>query len=118
MGCHKTDTFQSLNLLHLLQQLGKSHRLVQILSVGIDILSQEHDFYHAVCDQFFNLTDNIDRLTTALPAPDIRYNTITAKIIATEHDIDTGFETVFSLNRQVFYDLVGIFPDVYDHRLG
>ena len=41
MRSHKTNTFQSFNLLDFLKQLGKADWVFQILTVGIDILSKD-----------------------------------------------------------------------------
>ena len=55
MGGHETDALQPLNLLHLPQQLRKGDGRLQRFPVGIHILSQQHDFHHAVGHQTFNL---------------------------------------------------------------
>ena len=118
MRSHKTNTFQSFNLLDFLKQLCKADWVFQILAVGIDILSKEHDFLHAICHVTLNLTNNILRFTASLTATHIRNNTVTAEIVAAEHDIDTGFEGILALIRQIFHDLVGILPDIHHHLAG
>ena len=118
MRSHKTNTFQSFNLLDFLKQLGKADWVFQILTIGIDILSKEHDFLHAICYVTLNLTDNILRFTASLTTTHIRDNTITAEIVAAKHDIDTCFERVLAFIRQILHNLIGIFPDIYHHFAG
>ena len=117
MGSHESDPLQAFDLLHFLQKLRKGNGVLQILAVGIHILSEQHDLHHTVRHQAFNLPNDILRITAAFPAADIGDNTIAAEIIAAEHDIDTGFERIFSLYRQIFHDLVRILPDINDHSL-
>ena len=69
MGSHETDPLQSFDLLDSSKELRKGHRLFQILSVGVDVLSQKHDFHDTVCHQPFDLPDNVLRLPAALPRP-------------------------------------------------
>ena len=89
VGGHETDPLQSLDSFYFLQKLCKGNGLFQIFTVGIYILSQQHDLHNAVRHQSLDLTDDILRITAALPATDIRYNTVAAEIIAAEHNIDT-----------------------------
>ena len=117
MRGHEADTLQSFDLLNLLQQFCKGHRLLQILSIRIDILPQQHDFHHTVFYKSFNLTDDILRFPASLPAAHIGYNTVAAEIIAAKHNINAGLERIFTLNRKIFHDLVRIFPDVNDHSV-
>ena len=63
----------------------------------------------------FDLSYDIFRIPASLTATDIRYDTVTAEVVAPKHNVDTGFEFVFSIYRQVFHDLIGILPDVDDH---
>ena len=65
----------------------------------------------------FDLSDNIFRIPASLTTTDIRYDTVTAEIIASKHDVDTGFELILSVYRQVFHDLIRIFPDIDDHAV-
>ena len=115
MGRHKPDSLQSLDFFNLLKKLCKCHRMLQILSIGIDILSQKHNLHNSVCYETLNLTYDRFRVSAAFPSTHIWYNTVTAEIIAAEHDINTGFERILSLNRKVFNDLICIFPDINYH---
>ena len=117
VGGHETDPLQSFDSFYILQKLCKGNGLFQIFTVRIYILSQEHDLYNAVCHQTLDLPDDILRITASLSAADIGDNTIAAEIIAAEHNIDTGFERILSLHRQIFHDLVRILPDINDHSL-
>ena len=115
MRGHKPYSFQTIDLYHLTQELRESDRTRQILPVRIHVLSQQHDFFDSVIHQLTDLFQDLFRLPAALPPPYIRNDTITAEIIAAEHDIYTGLKRVFPFHRQVFHDLVGIFPDINDH---
>ena len=89
--------------------------MLQIFSIGIYILTKQHDFHHTVSYQMFDLSYDIFRIPASLTATDIRYDTVTAEVVASKHNVDTGFEFVFSIYRQIFHDLIGIFPDIDDH---
>ena len=115
MRSHETDTLQSLDLLDLLQKLCKSNRLIQVLSIRIDILSQKHNFHNTICHKVLDLTDDFTRFSASLPSSYIRNNAITAEIITAKHNVDTALETEFTLVWQLLYDLVGIFPYINNH---
>ena len=91
--------------------------MLQVLSIGIDILTEQHDFHNTICYQMFDLSHNIFRIPASLTTTDIRYDTVTTEIIASKHNVDTGFELIFSIHRQIFHDLIGIFPDINDHAV-
>ena len=71
MGGHKTDSLNSVYLRNLPEQLSKRHRLFQIFPVGIDVLSQKHDFHNAVLCQTPDLRENLLRTAASLPAAHI-----------------------------------------------
>ena len=117
VGGHETDALQPFDFINLAQKLGKRHRLLEILSVRVDVLTEQHDLHNAVCNEAFDLCNDFLRLPAALAAAHIRYDTVAAEVVATEHDIDAGFERIFPVNRKIFYDLVGIFPDIDHHAV-
>ena len=92
MRSHKTDSFKTFNLLYFHKKLCKRHWLVKSFSVRIYILSKEHNFYNSICYHTFNFTDNRLWITASFSSSYIWYNTITAEIITTEHNIDSGFK--------------------------
>ena len=114
VGRHKTDPLKPVDLLDLLQELRKGYRMFQRLSVGVDVLSQKHDFHDPVRHQTFDLTDDGLRITAPLPSPDIRNDAVAAEVIAAEHNIHAGFERIFTLAREILHDLVRIFPYIDD----
>ena len=115
MRCHKTDPANAVNLLHLAEKLRKGHGILQILSIGIDILAQQHDLGHTVRSQLLDFPDNVLRLPAPLPATHIGHNAVAAEIIAAEHDVDARPEGVFPLNGKLLHDLLRILPDIYNH---
>ena len=117
VGGHETDALQPFDFINLAQKLGKRHRLLEILSVRVDVLTEQHDLHNAVCNEAFDLCNDFLRLPAALAAAHIRYDTVAAEVVATEHDIDAGFERIFPVNRKIFHDLVGIFPDIDHHAV-
>ena len=117
MGSHKADSLQSFNLLNLLKKLCKCHRLFQILSIRVYILTKEHNFYHTICHKSFNLANDIFGITASLTSTHIRYDTVAAEIIASEHDIDAGFKRILPLYREVLHDLVRVLPDINRHGI-
>ena len=114
MWSHETDSFKSFNFFNLLKKLCKCHRFFKVLSIRIDILSKQHDFYNTICNKTFNLTDDCLRFTASFTSTHIWYDTVTTEVVASKHDIYTGFEWIFSFNRKIFYNLVCIFPDIND----
>ena len=117
VGGHETDALQPFDFINLAQKLGKRHRLLEILSVRVDVLTEQHDLHNAVCNEAFDLCNDFLRLPAALAAAHIRYDTVAAEVVATEHDIDAGFKRIFPVNRKIFHDLVGIFPDIDHHAV-
>ena len=85
MGRHKAYPEVALYLVQFTQKLRKSHTLIKVLSVGIDVLSQKHYLLVAVTDQSPYLIDYILRLSAALSASDIGNYAVGAEIIAAEH---------------------------------
>ena len=117
MGSHKADSLQSFNLLNLLKKLCKCHRLFQILSIRVYILTKEHNFYHIICHKSFNLANDIFWITASLTSTHIRYDTVAAEIVTSEHDVNTGFEGKFTFARKILHNLIGILPDIDHHSL-
>ena len=119
MGCHKTHTVQPVDLRDLPQELGKAAGLVlrQPLPVGIDILSQQHDFPHAVPDQIADLTENFLRLPAVLPSSDIGNNAVRAEVVAAVHDVYAGLKEIFPVCRKFFDHLIGFLQDIHHHAL-
>ena len=91
--------------------------MFQILSVGVDVLSEKHHFHNTVSHKLFDLFDNVLRLSAPLASAHIRHDAVTAEVIAAEHDIDAGLERIFSLDREFLHDLIGSFPDIHHHLL-
>ena len=117
MGCHEADTAKPFYLFDFLQKTGERHRFFQIFAVRIYILAQKHNLHHTVSYKLFNLSYNIFWTSASLPAAHIGYNAVAAEIIASEHNIDTGFEGILPLRRQILHNLIGIFPNVNDHTV-
>ena len=118
MGSHKTDTLQSFDLFHFFQKFCKGNRCLQIFSVGIYVLTKEHDLCNAVCNQLLDLTNNGLRLTALFTATDIRNNAIAAEVIATKHYADACLEGIFTGSWHTLHDLIGFFPDINDLVIG
>ena len=116
VGGHETDPLKTFDLFHSSQEFRKCDRIFQILSVGVDVLSQKHDFHDTVSHQSLDLLNNIFRLPASLASAHIRHDAVAAEVIAAEHDVDTGFERILSLDREFLHDLVCSFPYI-DHHL-
>ena len=106
MRRHEAHAADPVHLADFTEKLRETDRIFQAFAVGIDVLSQEHDFADAVTGQRFRLPDDLARLPAPLPSPDIGDDTVTAEIVAAEHDVDAGLERVFALNGKVFDDPV------------
>ena len=117
MRSHKTDPLQSLDLIHLLQKLRKGDRMLQILSIRIDILSQQHNFNNTICHQLFDLLNDLLRFPAALPSPDIWHDTIAAEVVAAKHNVNTALKGIFPLDRKLLHNRIRVLPDIHDHPL-
>ena len=62
-----------------------------------------------------DLTDDLFRFPAPLPAAHIRHDTVTAEIVTSKHDVDTGLERILSFDRKILNDFVRIFPDIDRH---
>ena len=111
MGSHKANPLQSLDFIEHVQQIGKIHTV--LTAIGIDVLTQQHDFLHAVSCKLPNFTENFRRLSAPLPAPGIRHDAVSAEIVAAKHDVDQRFTFVKPLRWQSFYDLAAVWPDFH-----
>ena len=116
MRSHEADPLKSLDLFHSSQEFRKCDWLFQVLSVGVDVLSQKHDFHDTVSYKTLDLLDNIFRLSASLASAHIRHDAVAAEVVAAEHDVDTRFERILSLDREFLHDLVCSFPYI-DHHL-
>ena len=117
MGSHESDSLNAVDFFHLPKKLRKGNGHIQIFSIGIDILSKEHDLLHPILGKLLNFPEDILRVPASFPASYIRYDTVAAEIIASKHDINSGFERIFSFYRKIFHDLVSILPDIHDHAI-
>ena len=125
MGGHEADAPQALYLLHLPQKLGEGDGLLQIFSVGIHVLAQEHHLHlplqsgstrilqqmnrRYTKEQYLELAERIRR-----EIPDIA---ITTDIIVgfpgeTPEDLEETLDVV----RRVKYD--NAFTFIYSKRTG
>ncbi len=115
MRSHEADALNPVHFIHLAQQFGKAHRMLQTTAIGIDILPKEHDFLYAVCRHLSDFRQDILRPAAALTPAHIRHDAVAAEIVAAKHDVDPGFERVFAPVWQFLHDAVRVLPDVDDH---
>ena len=71
LGGHESNQIVSLDLVQLLQKIGKVPRRLQILAVGVDVLPQQGDLLIPLGGQLPHVVDDALRLPAALPAPDV-----------------------------------------------
>ena len=88
--------------------------MFQCLSIGINILSQKHNFRYTVSYQTLDLFYDRLRFATLLSSSYIWYNTVTAEIIAAKHNIDTRLKGIFTVSRHTLHDLIRFLPDIND----
>ena len=55
VGGHETDAFQPFDFINLAQKLGKRHRLLEILSVRVDVLTEQRNVLVALLDELARL---------------------------------------------------------------
>ena len=115
MGRHEANPPQALYLLDLLQKLCKGNGILQILTVRINVLPKQHHFHYAIRHQMLNFLYDFFRITAPFPPPHIWHDTVAAEIIASEHNIDSGFVRIFAVYWQLFHDLIGLLPDIDNH---
>ena len=88
--------------------------MFQCLSIGINVLSQKHNFRYTVSHQTLDLFYDRLRFATLLSSSYIWYNTVTAEIIAAKHNIDTRFKGIFTVSRHTLHDFIRFLPDIND----
>ena len=117
MRSHKADALKSLDLIDTAKKLSKRHRIFQVLSVGVDVLTEKHDLDNAICNETADLCENLLRLTASLTSTHIRNDAVTAKVVTAKHDVDSGLERIFALHRKILDDLLRFLLNVDDHLL-
>jgi len=89
---HETDPVDARDLSDLCQKIGKIGLsgifYLQVQSIGIDILAQEHDFLVAFRHQVPDFQKDVRHQPAAFPAPGVGDNAIGAEIVAAVHDCD------------------------------
>ncbi len=101
VGRHETDPLNAY-IIQSVQELGEGCPFCQSLAVGINILPQKHDLFHAPCLQCFRLTQDGIHVPAPLPSPHIRHHAVGAEIIAPVHDGDIGRILTETLHRHIF----------------
>ena len=86
MARHKTDDELARHIVQPAQKVGKIDPRVQILSVGVHILPQEHNILVPLADKGAELLLDLFRRAAALPAAHIRNDAVRAEIVAPVHD--------------------------------
>ncbi len=89
---HEADQKVPGELGDLGQQVREVHAAVQVLAIGIDVLTQKGDLLAAAVNERLALGQNGLRAAAALPAPDIGDNAIGAEIVAAVHDGYPGLQ--------------------------
>jgi hypothetical protein len=112
----KTNAFKTGNGVHAAQQLGKMNLSRRSFAVGVDILSQQHDFLNPVADERFNFGNNLLARATDFPSTDVRNNTKTADLIASLHDGDERFRTLHVASRLGIFHVRWITIKIDLHR--
>ena len=72
----------------------------EINTVGIYILSKQHNLFIALISKTFYFSKHIFRSPASLSSSYIRNDTVSAEIIAAVHDIYAGLEIIFLLLRK------------------
>ena len=117
MRRHKANAFQSFDLFNSFKKLGKCNRMFQILTIRIDILAEQHNLNNTICNKLADFGYDRLRITASFSSTYIWYDTVTAEVITSKHDIYSGFEGEFTVIRKVFNNFIGIFPDIDHHTL-
>ena len=91
---HKADLEITGDLGDQFQQISEVNTTIQILAIGVNILTQEGNITNSTFDQFSALGQNILRLAAPFTASDIGHNAVGAEIIAAIHDGNPCFQGV------------------------
>ena len=110
MGCHKPDPLQSVDRVDPVDQICEipPSAFCILTLIGIDVLSQQSHFPHAVFYQYFYLLQDILGSTALFPSSRIRYDTVCAEVVAAVHDIDERLVLIQPLCRKAFCDMTGV----------
>src|SRR5512133_3697917 len=103
MGGGKTDTLDAVDFGDHADKFGKAWLIGYIQAVGIDILAQQHNLFHAIVCQSPNLVEHLGRTSTDLPAAHERDDAVGTIIIAALHNSDKPAEAtaVMPFRKQV-----------------
>ena len=112
MAGHKADEKIPVQLGDLRQQIRKIHAAIQILAVGIYILSQQSDLLNAGGGKFSALSQDVLRSAAALPSPHIGHDAVSAEIIAAVHDAYPGLQLIAADHGQTLSNGAGLVGDV------
>ena len=85
MGRHEAYQEISLYPVKLPEKLRETHFAVKIIAVGIDILTEEHNFLVAVLHEFTHFIDDVLRFSAPLSASYVGNDAVCTEIVASEH---------------------------------
>ena len=83
---HEADVVIARHSAEQVEQVGKVHLFFQTLTVAVDVLTQERNFFVASLDQTPELGEDIAGLAALFTAADIRHDAIGAEVVAAVHD--------------------------------
>ena len=95
MRCHEPDALNAVDVVDCFDEVGNT--VSERITVRVDILAEQHDFFDAICRKTLDLTYDLRHHAALLPAPGIRNDTVSAEVIAAESDVDESFVPVHPL---------------------
>ena len=100
MRCGKTDALYFGHFSHLPDQFREAWLTLGLQSVGIDVLSQQHDLPDPFIGQLSDFSQDIRRTAADLPSPDVRNDTVGAEVVTPLHHGNKTGEAGFRPDRR------------------
>ena len=114
MRSHEANALNP-HLVQFSQQLRKAQFALHIQTIRIDVLPQQHDFFHAFGFQFAGFLDDACRRAGTLAAADIRHNAVRAEIVAAVHDGDIRVIGAAAADGQILRNTPFVVLNDFDH---
>ena len=108
VGGHKADQEIPGDGVHLLQQVGKIHGLLQVLPIGVHVLPQQGDVMIALLRQLAHLGQDVLRPAGALPSPNIGHDAVGTEVVAPIHDGHPRLDLVLPHHRDTLGNGAGV----------
>ena len=118
MGGHEADEEVAGDVVDVPEQLREEFLLAEVVAVGVDVLTEEHDLLIAVRHELPGVVHDVLVLPAPFPAPDVGHDTERAEVIAAVGDGQERLEGMVPSGCESLRDVVVVLGDVEDPLSG